>query len=77
MELKFRPDEEFEESTPDGREVKAVVKRDGNKLVSVQTAKKEGQKSTRVTREFTDTECIQTMEVIDTDIVCKQVFKKK
>merc|ERR1712117_959710 len=52
MELKFKLDEEFEETTPDGREVKSVVKMEGNKLVAVQTAKKDGEKSTKSVREF-------------------------
>merc|ERR1739844_464663 len=54
MELKFKLGEEFEESTPDGREVKAIVKQEGDKFISTQTAKKEGQKSTEVIREFFD-----------------------
>merc|ERR1712117_775529 len=33
--LKLKLDEEFEETTPDGREVKSVVKMEGNKLVTV------------------------------------------
>jgi len=77
MELKFKIDEEFEETTPDGREVKAVVTREGDKFISMQTAKKEGQKSTKVTREFSPTGVTQTMEVVGTDVVCVQGFKRK
>ena len=40
MELKFKLGEEFEESTPDGREVKAIVTHEGDKSISVQTATK-------------------------------------
>merc|ERR1712119_105643 len=40
MELKFKLGEEFEEKTPDGREVTALVTLEGNSLVSVQKAKK-------------------------------------
>ena len=40
--------EPFDETTPDGREVTAVCSLEGGKIVSVQKAKKEGQKSTRV-----------------------------
>ena len=76
MELKFEVGKEFEETTPDGREVKAVVTQEGNKFISIQTAKKEGEKSTKVVREFTDNEVIQTMEVIGTDVVCVQKFKR-
>ena len=38
---------EFEETTPDGRDVTAICTLDNGKLVTVQTAKKSGQKSTR------------------------------
>ena len=41
-----------------------------------QKAKKDGQKSTRVVREFNDDNVVQTMEILGTDIVCKQVFKR-
>ena len=67
MELKFELGKEFEETTADGRDVKAIVTQEGNKFISIQTAKKEGEKSTRVVCEFTDTEVIQTMEVIGTE----------
>ena len=76
MELKFKLDEEFEETTPDGREVKSVVKMEGNKLVTVQTAKKDGEKSTKSVREFNGDELIQTMEIIGSDITCVQKFKR-
>merc|ERR1712142_295222 len=56
MELKFKLDEEFEETTADGREVKAIVK-------------KEGQKSTKVTRTFFDDRVEVKMEVLGTDVV--------
>jgi len=80
MELKFKLDEEFEETTPDGREVKAIVKKDGDKFISVQTAKKEGEKSTEVIREFFDDKCVQTMKVKGNDgaeVICTQVFTRK
>ena len=76
VELKFKLDEESEETTPDGREVKAVNKMEGNKLVTVQTAKKEGVKSTKAVREFNGDELIQTMEIIGSDISCVQRFKR-
>ena len=40
--------ESFDETTPDGREVVATVTFEDGKIVTVQKAKKEGQKSTRV-----------------------------
>merc|ERR1712198_464931 len=52
MELKFKIGEEFEETTPDGRDVTAKVVQDGNKLICEQKAKKAGQKSTRSVREM-------------------------
>ena len=76
MELKFKLDEEFEETTPDGREVKSVVKMEGNKLVTVQTAKKDGEKSTKSVREFNGDELVYTMEIIGGDITCVQKFKR-
>ena len=44
--------EEFDETTPDGRETKAIVTFEDGKIVTVQTAKKAGQKSTRVGTDF-------------------------
>ena len=60
MELKFKLDEEFEEATPDGRQVKAKVTLNGDTFESIQNATKESQKSTKVTREFKGDEVIQT-----------------
>ena len=77
MELKFKLDVEFEETTPDGREVTAIVRKEGDKFISEQTAKKEGQKSTKVTREFFEDKVVQTMEIVGTDTVCTQEFTKK
>ena len=76
IELKFKVGEAFDETTPDGREVSALVTIDGNKLISEQTAKKSGEKSTKTIREFTGTECIYTMTIVGSDIVCVQKFKK-
>merc|ERR1712055_175890 len=65
MELKFKIGEEFDETTPDGRDVKAIVNfENGNQFVSVQTAKKDGQKSTKVIREFNGDEVVQTMTIV-------------
>merc|ERR1712072_666622 len=78
MELKFKVGEEFDETTPDGRDVKAIVTfENGNQFVSVQTAKKDGQKSTKVIREFNGDEVVQTMTVVgNDDLVCVQKFKR-
>ena len=76
MELKFKLGEEFDEKSPDGREVKAIVTKEGDSFISTQTAKKEGEKSTKITREFKGDEVIQTSQVIGSDLVCTQVFKR-
>ena len=77
MELKFELGKKFEETTADGREVTAVVTLDGNKFVTVQKAKKAGEKSTKSIREFNGDEVVQTMTVdgVD-DLVCVQKFKR-
>ena len=40
--------EPFDETTPDGREVTAVCTLEDGKIISVQKAKKDGDKSTKV-----------------------------
>merc|ERR1719362_1956186 len=73
MELKFKLGEEFDEKSPDGRDVKAIVTQEGDKFISVQTAKKEGEKSTEIIREFKGDEMIATSKCIGSDLVCTQV----
>ena len=69
--------EPFDETTPDGREVTAVCSLEGGKIVSVQKAKKEGQKSTKSTREMNGPdELVYTMTIDGSDIVCVQKFKR-
>ena len=76
MKLKFKLDVEFEEKSPDGRDVRCIVTQEGNKFISIQTAKKEGEKSTKSIRDFNDEGCVLTMEVTGTDVVCVQTFKR-
>ena len=77
VELRFKIGEEFDETTPDGREVTAKVTLDGNKFISEQTAKKEGQKSTETVREFNGDEVVQTMRIVGNDeLLCVQKFKR-
>merc|ERR1711994_230363 len=77
MELKFKLDEEFEETTPDGREVTAKVTFEDGKIVTVQKAKKEGQKSTRSVREMVGDELVYTMTIDgNDDLKCVQKFKR-
>ena len=42
MELKFKLGEEVDDTTPDGREVVSVITHEGDKLICVQKAKKQG-----------------------------------
>ena len=50
--ITFKLGEEFEEDTPDGRKVKAVITQDGNKLIHIQ----KGEKETTIIREFSEDE---------------------
>merc|ERR1712066_979836 len=64
MELKFKLGEEFDETTPDGREVTAKVTLEDGKIVTIQKAKKEGQKSPKSMGEMNGPdEMIYTMTV--------------
>lgn len=76
MNLSFKVGEPFSETTADGRNVDSVVTVEGNKFICVQTAKKDGQKSTRSTREFTEDGCTCTIEVTGTDAITVQHFKR-
>eukprot|EP00091_Calanus_sinicus_P003521 TRINITY_DN13688_c0_g1_i10.p2 TRINITY_DN13688_c0_g1~~TRINITY_DN13688_c0_g1_i10.p2 ORF type:complete len:162 (-),score=61.75 TRINITY_DN13688_c0_g1_i10:233-673(-) len=77
MELKFKLGEKFDETTPDGRETSAVVTFDSGKIVTVQTAKKAGQKSTRSVRELAGPdELVYTMMIEGSDVACTQTFKR-
>lgn len=69
---------EFSESTPDGREVTSLVTFNKGKLVTVQTAKKPGQKSTRSVREMNgEDELVYIMTIEgNNDLVCRQTFKR-
>ena len=76
MKLKFKLDVEFEEKSPDGRDVRCIVTQEGNKFISKQTAKKDGAKSTEVVREFIGDEMIQKSKVVGSNTVCTQRFEK-
>merc|ERR1711970_352141 len=77
MELKFKFGEPFDETTPDGRDVTATVTFEDGKIVSVQKAKKDGQKSTKSVREMNGAdELVYTMTVDGSDLVCVQKFKR-
>jgi len=78
MELKFKLGEEFDETTPDGRDVTAVVTFEEGKIVTVQKAKKDGQKSTKSVREMNGAdEMVYTMTVDGmVELKCVQKFKR-
>ena len=77
IELKFKLGEEFAETTPDGREVTALVYFEEGKIVTMQMAKKEGEKSTKSVREMNGVdEMIYTITITGSDTVCVQKFKR-
>merc|ERR1711973_890928 len=77
MELKFKLGEQFDETTPDGRQVTATVTCEDGKIISVQKAKKEGEKSTKSVREMNGAdEMVYTMTIDGSDLVCVQKFKR-
>merc|ERR1711962_380098 len=77
MELKFKLGEEFDETTPDGREVTALINIENGKIVTVQKAKKDGQKSTKSVREMNGAdEMIYTITIDGCDLACVQKFKR-
>ena len=72
----FKLGEPFDETTADGREVTSVILLEDGKLVSVQTAKKKGVKSTRSVREIEGDEMTYTITVVGTNTVCVQKFAR-
>ena len=70
----FKLGEPFNETTADGREVTSAILLEDGKLVSVQTAKKPGVKSTRSVREIEGDEMTYTIKVEGTNTVCVQKF---
>ena len=69
--------EEFDETTHDGREVSAKVTFEDGKIVTVQKAKKDGQKSTKSVRELVGEELVYTMTIDGMDdLKCVQKFKR-
>merc|ERR1719384_2720197 len=77
MELKFKLGEEFDEKTPDGREVTSIVTQEGDKLICKQTAKKDSEASTVSTREFFDDKCVLHIEIVGKGVSCTQTFTRK
>merc|ERR1711872_1151515 len=70
-EIKFKLDEEFEETTADGRVVKST-----NKLIHNQVGNKEKkEKDSVLIREFTDDKMLMECKV--DDIVAKREYKRE
>ena len=74
----MEPGEEFEDTTADGRIVSVLVTVEDGKIISHQTARKAGEKSTRTTREFDDAgHLVYTLTIQGVkDLVCVQKFKR-
>ncbi|CAH1721548.1 fatty acid-binding protein, muscle-like isoform X1 [Aphis gossypii] len=67
----FNLDEEFDEETLDGRQVKAIIRQDGNKLVHVQKHSKHS--DTTIVREF-EPDQLKMILTID-GITCTRIYK--
>ncbi|RZB40057.1 cellular FABP-like protein isoform 3 [Asbolus verrucosus] len=70
--LKFTPGVEFDQETPDGRRVKAIITIDGNTLHEVQKDPNSG-KETVIDRTFSDDEIKMVMTV--DDITATRIYK--
>ncbi|KAL7031146.1 hypothetical protein ACKWTF_006908 [Chironomus riparius] len=67
--INFKPGEEFEYETIDGRKVMSVITIEGNTMTQIE----KGEKETKIIREFSDTELVTTLKV--NDIVAKRWYK--
>ena len=67
-EVKFKLGQEFDEETPDGRDVKSTITFDGNKMIHIQ----KGEKDTIIEREYGPKEMKAIMKV--DDIVCTRIY---
>ena len=69
--------EEFDETTVDGRDVRALVIVEEGKIISRQTAKKSGEKSLVTTRQLgKEGHLVYTLTIEGQDVVCVQTFKR-
>ena len=64
VDFKFRLDEEFDEVTPDKREVTSIVTVEGDTFKHVSKAKKEGVTGHTVVTEFKGHECTRSVKYI-------------
>jgi len=75
IELKFKLNEEFEETTGDGRQLKTTITlENGNRLVQRQRAIKDGDKESVITREVNGDDLVVTMQV--EDVEAKRIYKR-
>uniref|UniRef100_A0A336LIM5 CSON006049 protein n=1 Tax=Culicoides sonorensis TaxID=179676 RepID=A0A336LIM5_CULSO len=71
VELRFKPDEEFIEETPDGRKTRTVITFESeNKLVQRQL---DG-KPVTIVREFYEDELVMTLTI--DDVKCKRYYRR-
>jgi len=71
VDLKFRLNQEFDESTPDGRKVKTTFRVEGAKLIQDQ----KGEIDTTITREVTDPNTL-VCTFVAAGVTSTRVFKK-
>jgi hypothetical protein len=69
--------EPIDMTTDDGRDCMMTFLCEGNKLIGICKAKKEGEKSTKTVREFTGDEILQTTTIDGIEnLVCFEKFKR-
>ena len=78
FEIEFKLNEEFDETTPDGREVKSVVTVEDGIQVWVETGKKEGVASTKTVGKMEEEDLLVFNYTVDgfPELVCTQKFKR-
>ena len=77
-QLKFKLNEEFDETTPDGRDMKVLATLEEGRIVMVQKVKNEMHKSTKSIRKMNGSDefvYITTVNGVD-GLVCVQKFKR-
>ena len=78
FEIEFKLNEEFDETTPDGREVRSVVTVEDGVLVWLERSKKEGVASTKTVGRMEEDLMVFTYTVDGfPDLVCTQKFKSR
>jgi len=70
-DTKFKLDEEFDETTQDGRKAKSIIRLEGKKLTQEQKA----EVSSTIIRELTDDKTL-TATLLANDVKCTRVYKR-